>query len=243
MRALFGRLYYYYFYAVLALIFLPLYPVFRYLLADEKRHPKAQKLRRSWARATFLLTGMRCKVEGGKDIDLTRTYVIVANHTSHLDIPALSLAVPAYFGFLAKAELSDIPLLRIFFKTIDIEVERDRPEGGAKSYKLSVQALKSGKSLVIFPEGGIFGNPLVVNPFKEGAFKLALRQKAPILPVGLPDTHKRLPDEAKRGKPGRIHVILHDPIETTSLTDADIPALMEEIRGMFQKDIDSHENR
>ena len=243
MRALFGRLYYYYFYAVLALIFLPLYPVFRYLLTDERRHPKAQKLRRFWARATFTLTGMRCKVENTNGIDLGKTYVIVANHTSHLDIPALSLAVPAYFGFLAKAELSNVPLLRIFFKTIDIEVERDRPEGGAKSYKLSVQALKSGKSLVIFPEGGIYGNPKIINPFKEGAFRIAIRQKIPILPVGLPDTHKYLPDEVKRGKPGRIHVILHEPVETASLTDADIPALIEEIRTMFQKDIDSHENR
>jgi 1-acyl-sn-glycerol-3-phosphate acyltransferase len=146
-------------------------------------------------------------------------------------------------GFLAKAELSDIPLLRIFFKTIDIEVERDRAEGGAKSYKLSVKALRSGKSLVIFPEGGIHGNPTEVNFFKEGAFRLAFRQKVPILPVGLPDTFKHLPDLQKTGKPGRIHVILHDPIETVGLTDADIPKLMVDIRAMLQKDVDEYENR
>jgi 1-acyl-sn-glycerol-3-phosphate acyltransferase len=234
----FQRLYYFYFYALLAVLFVLMYPAFVFLMKDPKNHPKAHKVRKFGCRVLLFLAGIRYKIEKQDDIDFSKTYIITPNHTSNLDIFVLLAALPGYFCFMGKAELASIPLFRISFKQgLDIEVERDSTENSALAYKRTVTALRSQKSVVIFPEAGIFPNPRILHPFKEGAFRIAIRQKTPILPIVMPDNYKCLPDEEKRAKPGKIRIILHNPIETASLKDTDSENLKEEIYQLIAKDI------
>lgn len=138
---------------------------------------------------------------------------------------------------MAKAELSDIPLFGIYFKTIDIEVDRKHGEGGAKAFRKAVKVSEDGYDLVIFPEGGIHPDPLAVKPFKDGAFQIAIRRGIPILPVGLPDNYKIFPDEQRMAKPGKIRVILHEPLETSHVQVADMDVLKGKLKDIIQKDI------
>ena len=138
---------------------------------------------------------------------------------------------------MAKAELSDIPFFGIFFKTIDIEVDRQSGEGGARAYRKAVKALNNNYNVVIFPEGGIHPDPQVVKPFKEGAFQLAIRQKTDILPVGMPDNYKILPDEANRAKPGKIRIILHEPLSTRDVNIKGVEGLKQSLFDILQKDL------
>jgi 1-acyl-sn-glycerol-3-phosphate acyltransferase len=238
MRTFLQRLYYYYFYTMFALSFLALYPLCRYYLLRPRYHRKAHKLRRFWARLLMRLTFMRYEVvlpEG--PVDFEKTYIICSNHSSEMDIVLSNAAIPLYMGFLAKAELSKIPLLNIFFRTIDIEVDRGSGEASATAYRKSVKALQEGKSLMIFPEGGILSGAPALQPFKEGAFSMAVRQKIPLLPVSMPDSWKVLPDEKKLAKAGKIRIILHKPIETEGLGSGDVPALKERVFNIINQDI------
>jgi len=140
---------------------------------------------------------------------------------------------------MAKSELSDIPLFGLFFKTIDIEVDRQSGEGGARSYRKAVKALHNNYNVVIFPEGGIHPDPQQIKPFKDGAFQLAIRQKTGIIPVGLPDNYKILPDEAKIAKPGKIRIILHESLQTPDVTIKGIEGLKQSLFDILQKDLNS----
>src|SRR5690606_7735511 len=96
-----------------------------------------------------------------------------ANHTSFLDIPVVAVAIPGMFHFMAKHELSKIPLFGLFFRTIDIAVPRGNHRGSHKAYQLAAQKINQGGSIMVFPEGGILPNAPKLKAFKSGAFRLA----------------------------------------------------------------------
>lgn len=231
------HLYYYYFSFIFAASFLALYPFSFHLLNDVALYRKAHRMRQIWARIFLFFAGARVEIFRRSPIDFSRTYIIVSNHASLIDIPVMLKIVPQYVGFLAKAELTRIPLLGKFFTTIDIEVDRESGEQSATAYRKAIRALRDNQSLVIFPEGGIYPDPLRIKPFKEGAFRLAVRNKVPILPISFPDNFKILPDGTKTAKPGKIRVILHDPVETGNLDEEDIPFICNKIYQIIQDDI------
>lgn len=238
MKRLLKRLYYYYFFFCFISIFLLFFPLAYFYLKDPRKHRKAQKIRRVWAKMILFFVGVRYKVYGREKVDFNRTYVYTGNHTSPLDILLILANFPAYFGFMAKVEVSRIPLFGMFFRTIDLSVDRSSREKSALSYKKSIEALKGGKGLVIFPEGGILGTIPILQPFKDGAFDLAVRQQVAILPFTFPDNWKLIPDDGKKlGKPGKIRIILHKPLETAHLTKEDVGALRDQVFEIISEDM------
>lgn len=234
----FHRLYYYYFRGVLAALFIVSYPVFYILLRRPGLHRAAHRLRGILCKPLFVLTGIRSQVIWKSRPDFSRTYIIVSNHTSELDIFHLLKELPLYYGFLGKAELTDNMALRMFFGATDIEVDRQSGERSALAYRKSVEALRSGKSLVIFAEGGIYGDPRKLNEFKDGAFQMAIRNKIPILPMSMPDNWKVLPDEKKIAKPGKIRLILHEAVETAHLKPDEMESLKNSVFNTIAKDLE-----
>jgi 1-acyl-sn-glycerol-3-phosphate acyltransferase len=183
--------------------------------------------------------GMKLEVIKKGEVDLSRTCIICANHSSYLDIPVLCAAIDHYFGFIGKAELTDLPIAKTFFNTIDIPVAREDSSKSAVTFKRSMQALKEGRSLVIFPEGGIMPDSTKVKPLKEGAFQLAVRLKIPILVIGLPDNYKRMNEYLKSAESGRIRVILHPLLEPVGCTADE---LKQKVHNMLQQDINKYLN-
>ncbi len=126
--------------------------------------------------------------------------------------------------------------LAIFFKSMDIPVNRESKMSSFKAFKKAAENLKNGRTLVIFPEGKIPDDyPPRLNEFKNGPFRLAIELKLPILPITCVDNWKIIWDTGLEtgGSPGIGHVYVHKPIETSHLTLEDADKLKDEVFGII----------
>lgn len=144
-------------------------------------------------------------------------YLIVANHTSYFDIFLLYSILPHHrFLFMGKGEILNYPLLKTFFKRLNIPVFRGDRIKSAKAFIQAKRALSNGWSVVIFPEGGIPDEDLPqMIPFKEGAFKLAKSAEVGILPMTFLDNYHVFSDPEQIlgfAHPGISRVYVHDII-------------------------------
>ncbi|NII82453.1 1-acyl-sn-glycerol-3-phosphate acyltransferase [Pedobacter sp. SG908] len=136
------------------------------------------------------------------------------------------------FHFMGKDELLSNPVLGIFFKTIDIAVNRDSKISAFKAFKKAGENLEKGMSLIIFPEGKIDDHyPPKLGEFKNGPFRLAIDKNIPLVPVSITDVWKiNWDDGAKYGsKPGICDIYVHKPINTLTLADIDSDVLKEKV--------------
>ncbi len=148
-------------------------------------------------------------------------YIIISNHSSYLDIFFMYSILPKHpFVFLGKSEILTYPIIKTYFKNLNIPVYRNDRSKAGKSYLLSQKAVQEGWSLVIFPEGGIPDDhvPKMV-PFKDGAFKLAKELKIPIVPLTFTNNYHLFSDPTEilgPGRPGvaRLHIHPHLSVET-----------------------------
>lgn len=177
-------------------------------------------------------SGIFYKYHFEQPIDWSRTYIICPNHSSNLDISAISLLVKNNFCFIGKDELLDNPVTGLFFKTIDIPVNRDSKMSSFRAFKMAAERLEQGISVVIFPEGMIPDEyPPRLYPFKNGPFRLAIELKIPIIPVTSLNTWQVLWDTGleKGSRPGICNVYVHKPIETAHLSLDCADALKDEV--------------
>ncbi|MCB9245888.1 MAG: 1-acyl-sn-glycerol-3-phosphate acyltransferase [Flavobacteriales bacterium] len=231
-----------YFLILFCLFFLLLYPLFRMLLSREKWYPAAHRLRAIWGYLIMGLSGLFPKTYFEFRPLKNRAYIFVANHFSYLDILSLNVQLPVFFRFMAKEELAGIPLFSIFFRTIDIPVDRNSVKGALRAFEEAARSLDRGTSLGIFPEGGIGEEIPTMRRFKSGAFRLAIEKGIPLVPVTIVDNWKRLPSGGtdNGGSPGRMRMIVHKPIETEGLTSEDIPRVSSEIYSLIQNTFNSY---
>ena len=157
--------------------------------------------------------------------------IFTPNHFSYLDILSVNVQMPYYFNFMAKSELGKIPLFRVFFRTIDIPVDRKSISGARKAIEMSNDRMERDISLLNFPEGGIGTTVPQMRAFKMGAFKLAIAHQVPVVPITIADNWKRLPSGGldSGGTPGRMRMHVHRPISTTNLKEGDEEALASEV--------------
>lgn len=144
-------------------------------------------------------------------------YLIVSNHSSYFDIFLMYSLLPKHrFLFLGKSEILSYPLVKTFFKRLNIPVHRKDRSKAAKSFIQAVRAVEQGWSLMIFPEGGIPDDHLpAMIPFKDGAFKLAKRCRIPIIPLTFLDNYHLFSDPDKlfdSAHPGLSRVVFHEVI-------------------------------
>lgn len=241
MRLILRYIWAVYFFIWFLIIFLVFYPLFLILLRAPKTYPQAHKLRAVWGRLIMFFSGLFPRTTYEEKLDPSKQYIFVANHFSYLDILSLNVQVNFYFRFLAKKELGDIPLFGIFFRTVDIAVNRKSIRDSVTAYQLAEKALMNGDSLGIFPEGGIANQVPKMVKFKTGAFRLAIEHNIPVVPVTIADNWKRLPQGGLKngGTPGKMRVVIHKPIDTSQLTIADLQRLMSNTHEIIQKQFDS----
>lgn len=150
-----------------------------------------------------------------------RQYVLCPNHTSALDIASIPL-INETFTFVGKNDIAKIPLFGYMFKKLHISVDRGSLRSQYQTIESSKAAIQKGKSILIFPEGGIHNpNPPELSKFKDGPFRIAIETGAPIVPITIPFNWIILPDEKillfKR-KGAEIRIIVHKPIPTKGLS-------------------------
>ncbi|MGX1639095.1 lysophospholipid acyltransferase family protein [Sphingobacterium mizutaii] len=192
------------------------FPFLYFLSKNPNKHYSSIVWFRKWISILSVhLVGIRFKIEYEEAIDWSKPYIICPNHTSILDITALTYLCPQEFSFIGKVELLKNPVTRIFFKSIDIPVNRQSKISAFKAFKRATELLHEGKSVVIFPEGKIDEEfPPVLHKFKAGAFKMAIENNIPILPVVIHNAWEILWDDGGRfgSKPGVIKISVLKPI-------------------------------
>ena len=215
-----------------AFFYFLLYPLL-YLFSHNPAHYKyMNKLRRVWAFLSSAFAGIFYSFTYEAPLDRNKTYIICPNHTSNLDISAMCLLVKGDYSFMGKDELSEGIVTRLFFRTVDVPVNRDSKMSSYRAFKKAMKKLESGITMIIFPEGGIADDyPPKVQEFKKGPFRLAIEAKIPIVPVTSLNTWNVLWDTGKRfgSKPGICRVFVHKPIKTDHLTIDDADNLRDEV--------------
>lgn len=208
------------------------YPLFYWASRKPERYGILNRLRKINGLLWTSLTGVFFKFKFAAPLDKNQTYIYCANHASTLDIIVFCCLAKGRFHFMGKDELLKNPVLKLFFRTIDIPVNRDSKMSSFRAFKRASENLESGMGLIIFPEGRISDEyPPKLQDFKNGPFRLAIEKHIPIVPVSLQDIWKRMWDDgATYGtSPGVGHIYVHEPILTTDLTIDDTDQLKDRI--------------
>jgi 1-acyl-sn-glycerol-3-phosphate acyltransferase len=183
-----------------------------------------------WARVNSFFTPMFVDVIGRKNINKKNSYVIVANHQSHYDIFVIYGWLGIDFKWVMKQELRKVPGLGIACEKIGhIFLNRANSKNALETLNKAKEKLVNGTSIVIFPEGtrSKTGN---VNPFKRGAFNLAFDLQLPILPITLIGTGTILPTDSFNILPGKVKMIIHEPIDIKDYKETDVIKLMNNVK-------------
>ena len=220
-KYIFWVLYRIWFYVLVALPILLLLPILIVSILKESWYPYFFKLARFWAR--FILTGMgfHVKIERDQTPDAQKSYMFVANHTSMTDIMLMLVAVKNPFVFVGKKELARIPLFGFFYKRTSILVDRNSSKSRQAVFIRAQRRLRQGMSICIFPEGGVPDESIELDEFKDGAFRMAINHKIPIVPLTFADNKKRFSYTFFSGGPGRMRVKVHRFVDTSELTIED----------------------
>ncbi|HWW82325.1 MAG TPA: lysophospholipid acyltransferase family protein [Vicinamibacterales bacterium] len=192
---------------------------------------------RWWCRMIAWTIGARIQVHGVGNVDSTRAYIYMANHSSLIDTPALFGYLPYQFKIMAKKTLFYVPFMGWhLWSSGNFPIDRSNGRRTASSLRRVVEGVRHGKSLAIFPEGTRTPDGRL-QPFKPGAFKIALRAGVPIVPVTIRGTFKLLPKTTLVPRPGRVDMFIGQPIDTASYTDEQVPELMERTRTAIQMNL------
>lgn len=169
-------------------------------------------LARAWARVTLFICGVRVHVWGLEKLDRSQKYVYVSNHASMFDIPAIVASIPDQIRIVYKRELEKIPFFGWGLKWGSyIGIDRTRRADAAKSLKEAAEKIVSGASVLLFAEGTrtLDGK---LQPFKRGAFNLAVKAGVPVVPLTVNGSFHILPKHSLSIHPGTIDIVLEAPI-------------------------------
>ncbi|WP_128548208.1 lysophospholipid acyltransferase family protein [Larkinella soli] len=212
-------------------LFLVLFPFMFLFLQRPEWKPYAHKMNFIWGKLFFWVIGMPIRIDYRFRPDPNQVYVFCANHFSYLDIAVMGVIIRNYYAFIGKSEVKHVPLFGYMFAKLHIQVDRSQANSRAYSLAKGIRTLAAGRSIMIFPEGGIKAKqpPRMHHPFKDGAFTMAVQQQVPIVPITLLDNHEIFPDKKKlRINWHPVRAVVHPPIETRGLGQADIERLKEE---------------
>jgi 1-acyl-sn-glycerol-3-phosphate acyltransferase len=223
-----------------------LYPLFAYLLADEKRWPRAFYWMQKWGTFLRYASGILIRYKT-KEHFPKPPYVVVSNHGSYIDTVLMYCIIPDYFVFMGKGELRNWPLFNIFFmKGMNILVDRNNLRASHRAYQKAHEELSKKRSVAIFPEGGIPPLAPQLARFKNGAFRLAIEHEVPIVPITLVNSWSAFNSNdlyTGEGSPDIIRVVVHKPISTKGLTDKDLVHLRQQAFEAINKPLLENESR
>jgi 1-acyl-sn-glycerol-3-phosphate acyltransferase len=170
-----------------------------------------------WSWIFSKLTFIRYKFYGTENFTKGKSYIYVSNHTSFLDIPGLTMLLPGQFRPLAKKELLNIPVFGWIARSAAIIVDRSSPESRKKSIDRLKEFLRSKISILIFAEGTQNRSRDLLQPFKDGAFRIAVDTQQPILPIVVLGAGRLMPPGTINLKPGLIRIYVGKEIPTSGM--------------------------
>lgn len=174
-----------------------------------------------WGRLSARLFGITVEVIGSENYSSEQNYLVISNHAGMADIPLILGNIKVNLRFLAKEELGRIPVFGWSLKQAGyVMIKRGQNREALKSLLAASNVLISGRSVHIFPEGTrSFDGKLL--PFKRGAFLVAQKGGAPVLPVTIIGSHLITPKKSLKINKGKIRIIIAPPIPPSQFSDVE----------------------
>jgi 1-acyl-sn-glycerol-3-phosphate acyltransferase len=199
----------------------------------------AFKLCQAWVWWGKTIAGVRIETVGTERFEPGHAYVIIGNHQSLYDIPALMLGLGVQFRWVIKKSFVYVPLFgwALYFCR-HVFIDRSNPKKAIKSMGDAVKQLPPGVSVAVFAEG-TRSDDGVVRDFKAGGFLMALRGGLPIVPVTVNGSWRVIPDKRSLNfHPGPIQVVVGEPIETAGYDRKSLGELIERTREAVLANLD-----
>jgi 1-acyl-sn-glycerol-3-phosphate acyltransferase len=205
-------------YVLMAIPILIMFPFLVASILTESGYPYFFRMARIWAKFILFGMGFYYKIEREQFLEAHKSYMLVANHTSMIDIMLMLATIKKPFVFVGKKELSKIPLFGFFYKRTCILVDRNNSKSKHAVFEQAQKRIDKGLSICIFPEGGVPENEsIILDTFKDGAFRLAIEHQLPIVPITFGDNKKRHSYTFFSGSPGLLRVHVHSFVETAGV--------------------------
>ena len=203
--------------------------------------------RNIWSNIIMYGMGFYPEIEFKQHIKKGKSYMLVSNHKSMIDIMLMLSLSKDPIVFVGKKELEKIPLFGYFYRRVCILVDRSSPESRKEVYTKAIKRLDTGISVCIFPEGGVPDPSVILDKFKNGAFSLAIQFQIPIVPITFLDCEKKFPYffayNHFYGSPGKLRANVHEFIETKGLNQENREFLKEKVYDIMHKDLLSNSSQ
>ena len=225
------------FYLLIIVTVILMVPFLLVLTAKESYYPTFWKMMRIWAKILIYGMGFSLKITNDEEIDSNKSYMFCPNHASLMD-PFVMIALSKNpIVFVGKQEFVKIPIFGFFYKRVVIMVDRSNPESRKRVYIMAKERLQNGVSMGIFPEGLVPTENIVLAPFKNGPFSLAIEFEMPIVPQVYYDCKRLFSWDFFKGRPGIFRIDQHKFIETKGLKQEDVSSLKQQVFDIIHKDL------
>jgi len=190
-----------------------------------------------WGQKMFNMSGSTLEVIGAEKVLTDQSVVFVANHQGNFDIPLIAGFVPTPKGFVSKEEIGNLLIFGKWMKLMNcVFIKRGNPREALKSINEAAKQIKAGYSQVIFPEG-TRSKDGKLKEFKAGALKIAIKSKAPIIPITIIGTKDIMKKKSPIIKPAKVKLIIGDPVY---VADESTNELAEKLQNVIQGNIEKY---
>ena len=198
--------------------------------ADAYIHKTTSK----WAMSQVKMSGAKVSLFGEENIPSNIPVLFVSNHQSNFDIALFMSYINMPKGYISKIEMKKIPVLSTWMGFMRcVFMDRGNLRKAAESISEGIKILKSGYSMVLFPEGTRSKGDHM-NEFKAGAFKLATKSGVPIIPVTIKGSYKLMEANNNKIRPAEVEIHVHPMVQTATLTREEQGELPDFIKAIIQ---------
>ena len=184
----------------------------------------------TWSRLCCAAGPVKVRIKGKKNYSRFKSYVVVSNHQSMVDIPVIHGFLGLKIKWVMKQELRKIPVFGSACNQLGcIYVDRSDHEAAVRSIEAAKEKMSQKASALFFAEGTRTRDGEVM-PFKKGAFVFAMETGVPVLPVTIRNSIDILPSDSLDLTPGTLDIVVHRPIHVSPHHEADLENIMEQTR-------------
>ena len=205
------------FVATFLIVFIP--SMIMYLVPEPKGTDIFIRLARIWMRVWLTLVGCPVTISGKKNFAKGETYIVTFNHNSLLDVPLSCPFVPGANKTIAKKSFTKIPLFGWYYRKGSVLVDRKSDTSRRQSFEEMKNVLKKGMHMCIYPEGTRNRTTEPLKKFYDGAFKLAVETKTPVIPTLIFNTKKALPvNKSFYFLPQKLEMHFLEPVDSNYIS-------------------------
>ena len=183
-----------------------------------------------WAYTMIAASFVRTEIKNKNKILKGTPYIIISNHQSHYDIITLVTTLGIQFRWIIKKEILKLPIFGYaLYASRNIFIDRSNTARAIESINKGIDRLPKGVSVMVFAEGTRSPDGQI-HEFKKGGFVTAVRRKIPILPVTVNGSRRVMRKGSFTLKPGKIQIVIGDPIDTSGYTTDTVQELIDKTR-------------